>query len=174
MAKMNEDDMLEGMAEILAKMKPTQRKKLEAMLNAKARGIKKTRVVEKLSFEPVGEDGEMSEYEEDTGIDKHGGILHKKTTKTKLFDCGHPAIMANFGHRAECGHTACKDCVKDEQLVCQRTGCMQKLCPRDDCYRYVVADMNLCKKHARELNFNAFMSTFGLDNKNLSWKEDKR
>lgn len=170
MAELNEDDMLKGMADILSKMKPTQKKKLEALMNAKARGIKKTRVVEKLSFEAVGPDGEMSEYEEDTGIDKGGGILHKRTTKIKLFDCGHPATKENFGHIAECGHTACRDCVKNEHLVCQRAACMQKLCPLDGCYRYVVDNINLCKKHARELNWNYFLFNFGLHDRNLLCK----
>ena len=169
-----EDDALENMAEILAKLKPSQQKQLKKLMDAKSKGIKKIRIVEKISMEPVGEDGTLSSYEEDTDADGHGGIIHKKTNKIKLFDCGHPASKENFGHIADvCGHTACKTCVKEEKLVCWRKGCMQKLCPLDGCNRYVVNNMNLCKKHARELKMQPFLALIGLENTDL-WDRNKR
>ncbi len=162
MAELNEDDMLKGMADILSKMKPTQKKKLETLMNANARGIKKTRVVEKLSFEAVGPDGEMSEYEEDTGIDKGGGILHKRTTKIKLFDCGHPATKENFGHIAECGHTICSACVEKFNLICYYAGCMKKLCAVPRCFTREVNGKLYCKRHGREGKFFMFLMDIGL------------
>lgn len=168
MAKLNEDDMLEGIADILSKMKPTQRKKLETLMNAKAKGIKKTRKVKKISL--GSGDLILSKEEEDIEVGKNGGIVHNHVTSSGLYDCRHTRTPDNFGHQAECGHTACKDCVKNEKLVCQRTGCMQKLCPRDDCYRYVVENMNLCRKHARELKLNLFLGIFNLHDRNLVCK----
>lgn len=162
-----DDDVIEGMADALSRMSGSQRKKLEALMNAKAKGIKKTKIVDKISFEAVGKDGHLSEYEEETGVDKNGGIVHKKTTKIKLFDCGHTATKENFGHVAECGHTACKVCVEKMDLVCQSKKCMQKLCPKDNCYRFVVENMNLCKKHARQLKLNLFLAYFNLHDRKL-------
>ena len=164
---------LESMAEILAKLKPSQQKKLKKLMDAKSKGIKRVRISEKISMQPVGEDGTLSSYEEDTDVDDDGRIVHKKTNKIKLFDCGHPATKENFGHIADvCGHTACKECVKENKLVCWRKGCMQKMCPLDGCTRYVVADMNLCKKHARELKMQPFLALIGLENSDI-WKRDK-
>ncbi|MBN1794246.1 MAG: hypothetical protein JW844_04720 [Candidatus Omnitrophica bacterium] len=172
MAKLNEDDMLEGIADILSKMKPTQRKKLETLMNAKARGIKKTRKVKKLSL--GSGDLILSEEEEEVKFGKDGGIVHNHVTSSGLYDCGHARTHDNFGHQAECGHTACKACVEKEHLVCAKKGCMQKLCPRDDCYRFVVNNMNLCKKHAREINVNAWLAIFNLHDRNIICKPGDR
>jgi hypothetical protein len=149
MEEINEKDMLEGLAEILAELKPTQRKKLEVLMNARARGIKKTRIVDKLSFETVGDDDDMSEYEEDTDLDSSGAILHKKTSRMKLFDCGHPASRVNFGHKAECGHTICRECVEKYNLICAYPGCLKKLCSRPKCYSRMVGGQFYCVKHGR-------------------------
>ncbi len=157
-----DDDSLDELAEMLSELKPAQRKKLEMLLNAKARGIKKTRIVDKLSSETVGRDGNLSEYEEDTSIDDDGGIIHKKTTKFKLFDCGHPASKENFGHIAECGHTVCRDCVERWALICAYEGCLKKLCARPGCFLSVADGVNFCKAHGRGAKVYVFFRNIGL------------
>jgi hypothetical protein len=154
-----DNDSLDELADILSELNPVQRKKLEMLLHAKTRGIKKTRIVDKLSSETVGRDGNLSEYEEDTSIDDDGGIIHKKTSKFKLFDCGHPASKENFGHIAECGHTVCRDCVEKLDLVCAYPGCHKKLCSRPKCYSRIVRGRYYCVPHGREFFIYAL---FGL------------
>ncbi len=167
-----DDDVLEGMADVLSRMNDGQKKKLEALMNAKAKGIKKSRRVHKISL--GSRDLTLADEEESTSIGKDGGIVHKHTKKSDLYDCGHQIREDNFGHQAECGHTACKSCVETYKLICQRTGCMQKLCPKDNCYRFVVDNINLCKKHARQLKFNFFLGYFNLHDRNLICKKDEK
>ncbi len=157
-----DDDVLEGMAEVLARMNSSQRKKLEVLLSAKAKGIKKTKRVEKLSFETVGKDGNLSEYEEHTGLDRDGAITHKEITKMKLFDCGHPASKEDFGHRAECGHVICKNCVMGFSLMCAYPGCMKKLCSVPGCYLKVADGVSFCNLHGRFAKFYVFCRNIGI------------
>lgn len=172
MGKMNEDDMLEKMAEVLSSLDSGQKKKLEMLMGAKSKNIKTTKKVHKISL--GSEELILGEEAESTGVDEDGGIVQETVSKTGVYDCGHLRTPDNFGHQAECGHIACKTCVEKELLVCAKKGCMQKLCPKDDCYRFTVNNMNLCEKHAKELKRNLFLSIFNLHDRNIVCKPDDR
>lgn len=170
MAGLNENDMLEGMAKFYSTLTLKQKKKFASLIKRRQgpKGIKTVRKVNKISL--GSQELITGDEEENTFADSDGRIVHTHTKNTNSYTCGHPITENNFGHKAECGHTACKDCVKELHLVCQRTGCAQKLCPLDDCYRYVVENLNLCRKHARELNWNLFLGIFNLHDPDLVCK----
>ncbi|MBN1156823.1 hypothetical protein JXA85_04345 [Candidatus Woesearchaeota archaeon] len=151
------DDSLDDLAELITNLKPVQKKKLEMLLNAKARGIKKSRKVSKLGlgdYELV-----MGEQEENTRLDKDGSIIHEQSDSTELFDCGHSGGKEFFGHIADgCGHTVCKPCVSAFNLICAYPGCFVKLCPRPGCSHFFQEfdGALVCRKHIGAVRRNRF------------------
>lgn len=157
---------IKEMRNLIAEGKRNQNFELPSEPQTKS--IKKIRISDKLSFETVRKGDSFSEYAEDMDADEDGGIIHKKSNKWNLFDCGCIASKETFGHAADgCGHTACKQHVKEWYLICAKKMCMQKLCPKDGCTRHVINNMNLCKKHAREININAWLGLVGLEDPNV-------
>lgn len=153
-------DMLEGMADVLSKMSDSQRKKLEALMNAKAKGIKKSRRIHKISL--GSRDLTLADEEESTGIGKDESIVRKHTIKSSLYDCGHQIREDNFGHQAECGHAICRACVERFNLICNYDGCMKKLCAVPRCFTRDVDGKLYCTKHGREGKFFTFLMNIGL------------
>ena len=140
-------DMLEGMADVLSKMSDSQRKKLEALMSAKAKGIKKSRRIHKISL--GSRDLTLADEEESTGMGKDGTMVHKHTITSELFECGHAASKEDFGHVAECGHVICRNCVVAFSLMCAFPGCMKKLCSVPGCYLKVADGVSFCNMHGR-------------------------
>jgi len=155
-----DDEGLEGLADLFSNLKPSQKKKLERLVSARAKGIKKTKRVQKISL--GSEDLIVGEEEENTRMAKDGSIVHSHVTNKGLYDCNHAITPDNFGHKAECGHTVCKACAERYALVCSYEGCMRKLCAKKGCYLRVVDGVNFCIEHGKGAKVYMFLRNIGL------------
>jgi len=155
-----DDEGLEGLAELIKKLNPAQQKKLEKLMSAKAKGIKKTKRVNKISL--GSEDLVVGEEEENTRLSSDGSIVHSQVSKRGLYDCGHVITNDNFGHEAECGHTVCRACAERWDLVCAVEGCLNKLCTVNGCSRRVIEGRNVCRQHVKWVKARIFLQKTGL------------
>ena len=154
-----DDEGLEGLAELIKKLNPNQQKKLERLMHAKAKGIKKTKRVQKISL--GSEDLVVGEEEENTRLSSDGSIVHSQVSKRGLYDCKHAITPDNFGHEAECGHTVCKECAERWDLVCAVEGCLNKLCTVNGCSRRVIEGRNVCREHVKWVKARIFCQKIG-------------